>query len=56
MTVVHFYNMSVRVPMKDGDSIEDLEDKLFEAIDSIADGVVMSCRLEVEEDDDPEEE
>ena len=29
MMVVHFDKMSVRVPMKDGDTIEDIEDRLI---------------------------
>ena len=47
--VIHFDKMSVRVPMKDGDTIADIEDKLIEAVDSIGDGVCMSYKIVVEE-------
>lgn len=52
--VIHFDKMSVRVPMKDGDTIADIEDKLIEAVDSIGDGVVMSFKTVVEDYDESE--
>lgn len=54
MMVVHFDKMSVRVPMKDGDTIEDVEDRLIEAVDSIGDNVVMSFKTVVEDYDESE--
>lgn len=55
MMVIHFDKMSVRVPMKDGDTIEDIEDKLIEAVDSIGDGVVMSFVTVIEDCNESEE-
>ena len=52
--VVHFDKMSVRVPMKDGDTIENVENRLIEAVDSIGDGVVMSFKTVIEDYDESE--
>ena len=54
MKVIHFDKMSVRVPMKDGDSIEDIEDRLIDAVDSIGDNVVMSFKAVIEDYDESE--
>lgn len=51
MKIIHFKDVSIRVPMKN-DNRDEIEDKLIEAIDSIGDGVVMSYKVEVEEDGD----
>ena len=51
MKVIHFDKMSVRVPLSDDESIEDVEAKLIDAVDSIGDGVVMHYKIVVEEYD-----
>lgn len=53
MKIIHFKDVSIRLPMKN-DNRDEIEDKLIEAIDSIGDGVVMSYKVEVEEDGDGE--
>ena len=52
MTVIHFRDMSVRIPIKDDETIEEIEDNLIEAIDAIAEGVVMSYKISIENYDD----
>ena len=52
MIVVRFHKMTVSVPMKDNETIEEVEDRLVEAIDTIGEGVVISYRLAVEDYDD----
>lgn len=51
MKIIHFKDVSIRLPMKN-DNIDEIVDKLIEAVDSIGDGVVMSFKVEVEEDGD----
>lgn len=50
MTVIRFDKMSVSVPIGDK-TIEDIETKLVEAIDSIGDDVVMTYRITITDDD-----
>ena len=54
MMVIHFDKMSVRVPITGGETIEDVEDRLIEAVDSIGDNVAMSYKIELEEYDESE--
>ena len=51
MKIIHFKDVSIRLPMKN-DNIDEIVDKLIDAVDSIGDGVVMSFYVEVEEDGD----
>lgn len=51
MLIARFDKMSVSVPIKDDESIEDIEDRLAEAIDSIGDDVVMTYRITITDDD-----
>ena len=50
--VIHFDKMSVRVPIKGDETIEDVEDRLIEAVDSIGEGVAMSYQMVIEDDTD----
>lgn len=52
MRVIHFYKMSVSVPIKENETAEEVEDRMIEAVDSIGDGVVISYNTEIEEYDD----
>ena len=54
MMVIHFDKMSVRVPITGGETIEDVEDRLIEAVDSIGDNVVMSFKIVIEDYDESE--
>lgn len=48
--VIHFSEMSVHVPTKDGETAEDIENRLIDAVYSIGDHVTMSYQLNVEDD------
>ncbi len=52
MKIIHFNSMSVSLPIHDDERIEDIEDRLIEAIDGIGDGVVICYKLEVTDEDD----
>lgn len=55
MKVVRFDKMSIWIPMKDGDTIESIEKKMLDAIDSVcevSDGAVGTYTISVEEFDD----
>ena len=52
MKVISFNSVHVSVPMKDGETQEEVEDMFIEAVDSIGEGVVMSYKISVEEYDD----
>ena len=52
MKIIHFKDVSIRLPIKGNLDVEQAEDKFIEAVDSIGDGVVMSYKVEVEEDGD----
>ena len=52
MVVVHFDKMSVRVPIVNNESVEEIEDRLIQAVDSIGPGVCMSFKIVLEEYDD----
>lgn len=49
---ITFENVRVSLPMKEGETQEQLEDRFIEAIDSIGEGVVMSFKTLIEEWDD----
>lgn len=51
MKVIHFDKMSIRIPMKDDETIAEIEDRMIEAVDSIGDNVVMSYKIVVEDDE-----
>lgn len=50
--VATFEDMSVSIPMKDNETIEEVENRMIEAVDSIGDHVAMSYKLVVKEYDD----
>ncbi len=52
MKVINFEQMFVSVPMAENENIEDVENKLIEAIESNGDGVVLSYKISVEEYED----
>ena len=52
MMVVHFDKMSVSVPIANNESVEEIEDRLIQAVDSIGPGVCMSYKIALEEYDD----
>ena len=52
MKIIHFKEMSVSLPIKGNVDVEQIEDRLIDAVDSIGDGVVMCYKVEVEEDGD----
>lgn len=49
MLVAHFDKMSIMVPMKDNETIEEVEDRIIEAINSAGEGITMSYNLIIEE-------
>lgn len=52
MKIIHFKEVSISLPIKGNVDVEQIEDKLIDAVDSIGDGVVMCYKVEVEEEDD----
>jgi len=52
MKIVRFKNMYVSVPLKDGETEMEIEDRLIDAIDNIAEGIVLSYKIETTEEDD----
>ncbi len=54
MKIIHFKDVSISLPIKGGVDVEQIEDKLIDAVFSIGDGVCMSYKVEVEEDGDGE--
>lgn len=55
MKIIRFVKMQIAVPMKDGETVEEIENRLIEGVDSIGEGVVMSWWTVVEDDDGKEE-
>ena len=51
MKIVHFNKMSVRVPLKNDENVDDIENRLIEAVDSIGDGVAMHFSIEIEDEE-----
>lgn len=49
--VVRFEKMTVVIPLKDGETPEDIEDKLIDAVESVG-SRFTSYKLEVTEEDD----
>lgn len=54
MKIIHFKEVSISLPIKGNVDIEQIEDKFIDAVDSIGDGVVMSYKVEIEEEGDVE--
>lgn len=54
MKIIHFKDVSVRLPINENVDVEQIEDKFIDAVDSIGDDVVMSYKIEIEEDGDGE--
>lgn len=52
MKVIVFDKMTIALPMKDNETIEEVEDRIVEAVDSVGEGAVFSYVLKVEEYDD----
>ena len=50
--IITFDSVRVSLPMKDGETKEEIEDRFIEAVDSIGEGVVMSFKTSIEEYDD----
>lgn len=52
MRVIRFDKMSVSVPIKNDETVEEIEDKMIEAVSSIDDGIVMTYRIVIEDEPD----
>ena len=50
-TIIRFFNMTVIIPMKDGETVEEIEDRLIEAVDQ-AGSRFTSYKIELEDDED----
>lgn len=51
MKVLRFKEMTVVIPMKDGETVEDIENRLIEAVES-AGSRFTAYRIEAEEEED----
>ena len=52
MRVAEFEKMHLAIPMKDGETREEIEDKVIAALDSVSEDFVASYTLNVNEYDD----
>lgn len=52
MKVAEFEKMHISIPMKDGETREEIEDKVIEALESVSEDFVTSYILNVNEYDD----
>lgn len=48
--IIRFFDMTVTIPMKDGETEEEIEDRLIEAVESIG-SRFTSYKMETEEED-----
>lgn len=49
--IIHFFDMTVTIPMKDGETAEEIEDRLIEAVES-AGSRFTSYKTEIEDEED----
>lgn len=49
--IIRFFDMTVVIPMKDGETAEDIEDRLIEAVEQAGSGFT-SYKMETEEEED----
>ena len=52
MKVLRFKDMSFSMPINDGETPEEIEDRVIDIIDSLRDDMVIGYKTEIEELDD----